>query len=163
MATPCRCKRGDAQSYRDPFFGEPLYQQAYGLHQALDNQTSLMIKDREVLGEVTENIKQNALAHNTVYEASMINIMITFFESTDYTDPEILALMTNDLGLKYSDTPMWKPSDNIPLERMKILAATQRMDDLLWTYILNIMLNVDGVRCAIFIIPADAPSEINLY
>jgi hypothetical protein len=48
---------GDAQSYRDPFFGEPLYQQAYGLHQALDNQTNLMIKDREVLGEVTESIK----------------------------------------------------------------------------------------------------------
>jgi hypothetical protein len=97
---------GDAQSYRDPFFGEPLYQQAYGLHQTLDNQTSLMIKDRKVLGEVTENIKQNASAHNTVYEASMINIMITFFESSDHTDPEILALMTNDLGLKYSDAPM---------------------------------------------------------
>jgi hypothetical protein len=57
---------GGAQSYRDPFFGEPLYQQAFGLHQALDNQTSLMIKDREVLGEVTENMKQNASAHNTV-------------------------------------------------------------------------------------------------
>ena len=41
---------GGAQSYRDPFFGEPLYQQAFGLHQAMDNQTSLMIKDREVLG-----------------------------------------------------------------------------------------------------------------
>jgi hypothetical protein len=69
---------GNAQSYRDPFFSEPLYQQAYGLHQVLDNRTNLMIKDRKELGAVTQQIKTNALSHNTVYEASMINIIITF-------------------------------------------------------------------------------------
>ena len=31
---------GGNQSYRDPFFGEPLYQQAFGLHQALDDEAS---------------------------------------------------------------------------------------------------------------------------
>ena len=154
---------GDVQSYRDPFFSEPLYQQAFGLHQELDNQTRLMIKEREVLGEVTKNLLHYESVHNDVYEESMINIIITFFETSDHTDAEILALMTHDLGLKYSDAPMWKPSEGCPLERMKILAATQCMDDLLWAYLRNIMLNVDGVRCAIFMMPADATSEINLY
>ena len=85
--------------------------------------------------------------------------MITFFESSDHSDPKILALMTNDLGLEYSDAPMWKPSDNIPLERRKILAAPQQMDDLLWMYLQNIMLNVDGVRCAIYMMPADVAPQ----
>jgi hypothetical protein len=37
------------------------------------------------------------------------------------------------------------------------------MDDLLWMYLQNVMLNVDGVRCAIFMMPADVTSEISLY
>ena len=82
---------GDAQSYRDPFFSEPLYQQAFGLHQELDNQTRLMIKEREVLGEVTKNLLHYECIHNDVYEESMINIIITFFETSDHTDAEILA------------------------------------------------------------------------
>ena len=76
---PLAGARGEIeQSYRDPFFSEPLYQQAYGLHQVLDNRTNLMIKDRKELGAVTQQITTNALSHNTVYEASMINIIITF-------------------------------------------------------------------------------------
>ena len=154
---------GGKQAYRDPFFGEPLYQQAFGLHQALDDEAAHMIKDRDRLGVVTKDILQYESTNNTAYEESMINIIITFCETSEHTDEEILALMKNDLGLKYSDEPMWKPSEDIPLERMKILAATQRMDDILWGYMRNIVLNVDGVRCAIFMMPADATSEINLY
>jgi hypothetical protein len=119
------------QSYRDPFFNEPVYQQAYGLHQVMDNHTSLIIKDRKELGVVTQQIKANALSHNTVYEASMINNIITFFESSEHSDPEILTLMTHDLGFKYSDAPMRKHSENIPFERIKILAATPQMDYIL--------------------------------
>jgi hypothetical protein len=111
------------EKFRDPFFHEPLYQQAYGLRQGLDNHTKLMISDRRELEIAIKQIRTNASANNTVYAASMINIIFTFFENNEHNDAEILALMTDELGLKYSDAPMWKPCIDTPLDRMKILAA----------------------------------------
>ena len=50
---------------------------------------------------------------------------------------------------------MWKPSADTPLDRMKVLAAATQMDDLLWRYLQNTIFNIDGMNCAINMMPAD--------
>jgi hypothetical protein len=65
-----------------------------------------MIHSREHLKFTTSQIKENALGHNTVYSTSMVNLIITIFETTGHRDSEILALLTHELGKTYADNPI---------------------------------------------------------
>jgi hypothetical protein len=90
-----------------------------------------MIRNRVELQTITAQTKANALANNTVHSACMVNLIITFFETSEHSDPEILALLTDELSIDYADAPKWKPSADTPLDCMKVLAAATQMDDLL--------------------------------
>ena len=52
---------------------------------------------------------------------------------------------------------MWKPiEDPLDLSKQQILASTSNMDDLLWGYLQQIMLNVDQMSCTVSIMPPSA-------
>ena len=129
----------------------------------MDRATQQMIRNRDELRTTTAQTKANALANNTVHSACMVNLIITFFETEDHNNNEILALLTNELDIEYADASMWKPSADTPLDRIKVLAAATQMDDLLWMYLQNIIFNIDGMNCAIYMMPADQTYETNLF
>ena len=135
-----------------------------GLHQALEPALALMVSDRRALEDATTRFRQGALQHNVVYSEHRVNVLFTFFDTDAHSDHEILHIAAKELGLSFDDPPIWKPTEGtVDLSKQQLLASVSRMDDLLWGYLSQTLLNVDAMSCCIFMAPHSADDDVTLF
>jgi hypothetical protein len=103
--------RGGSRRLRlhDPFFEDPPYQQAYGLHQALTADQLRMVKDRDYLKVATMTIPTGfPQERNLRYMEHRVGLEFTCFDTLTHSDAEILAIVAS-LPFEFEDPPMWRP------------------------------------------------------
>jgi hypothetical protein len=130
-----------------------------GLHQALEPALALMVSDRRTLEDATTRFRQGALQHNVVYSEHRVNVLFTFFDTDVHSDHEILHIAAKEMGLSFDDPPIWKSTQGtVDLSKQQLLASVSRMDDLLWGYLSQTLINVD-----VFMAPHSAGDDVTLF